>query len=125
MGTLHQKQVARIIVEATKNNERISAQEILTRADYAPQTARAESKRVLESVGVREELEALGFTIENADRVVTRILNKGRKEENQLKAGDMIYKRLGAYSPEKRAVVVINIDEQTKNRLDNLLSDAQ
>ena len=40
------------------------------------------------------------------------------------KALDMAYKLKGSYAPEKRAIVTVNVDVQTKERLDNLLKEA-
>lgn len=57
--------------------------------------------------GVQESLEELGFHPDHAKRVVTRILDTG-KEENQIRAADMIFKVHGSYAAEKN--ITVNVD---------------
>lgn len=78
--------------------------------------------RVIEAVGVQEELEELGFDTESAKKVVKSILGKG-KEENRLKAADMIFKVQGTYAPEKSVHLNVNANipnERLKSLADKL-----
>jgi hypothetical protein len=96
VGTIRQKKVAKKLVEALKSNEQVTKGALLESAGFAPTSAETPA-RVLNSPGVQEELVALGFSVEEADKTVATILRTG-KERNRLTAADMIYDRLGAKS---------------------------
>ena len=95
-----QRRLAEKIVEDSKNSKLMNKQDLLESVGYSHETARAVAQRTISSQGVQLALAELGFTISGADKVVEQILYCGR-EENRLKAGDMLYKRLGAYKPER------------------------
>lgn len=100
MSTLLQRKLAENIVNAAKSGKRTNKKELLVSAGYDLTTAKATPGRTLEQKGVQEELEYLGFDAESAKKVVKNILMRG-KEENRLKAADMIFKVGGDYAAEK------------------------
>lgn len=101
MGTLRQKKVAKAIKEAIENNENTTAGELLDKVGY--KKISRYPKRVIESVGVKEELKAI-LNVEEVDQVVKSIMVGAEKDTDRLKAGDMIYKRLGSYAAEKKEI---------------------
>ena len=101
MSTLKQQKVAKTIAEALNSQEIPTATAVLKSSSYAKSTAETKSTKIMRSKGGREALNDLGFTVEGADGVVQKILYHGKKEETRLKAGEMVYKRLGAFAPEK------------------------
>lgn len=101
MSTLLQKELAQNIVKNAKASKKKTKTQLLVSVGYSALTAGAKQKEILESKGVLEELENLGFDSESARKVVKNILTRG-KEENKLKAADMIFKVIGEYAPEKR-----------------------
>lgn len=75
---------------------------MLEKVGYSKTMAKAKTKDVLESVGVQEELRAMGFTEENAKTVVQDIMLDVEKDANaRLKAADMVFKVHGSYAPDK------------------------
>lgn len=110
MSTLKQKKLAMKVVEALQSDNPPNQQDLLISAGYSPLTASNSSSRQLEQKGVIEELERLGFCVEAADNVIFDLLKRGRKEETRIKASQEIYKRMGAYAPEKKASVNVNVE---------------
>lgn len=104
MATLRQKKLAKAIVENAQSTETKTAGQLLVSVGYPESTATTYPGAVIEQKGVQEELENLGFDAESAKKVVKSILAKG-KEENRLKAADMIFKVTGDYAPDKHLVV--------------------
>lgn len=100
MATLRQKKLAQNIVENAKTGNKLNKKELLVSVGYTQTTATANPGLIIDQKGVQEELEILGFDSESAKKVVKTILTKG-KEENRLKAADMIFKVGGDYAAEK------------------------
>ena len=101
MATQKQKKVAKLIVENASLDKPLNGGEILEKTGYAPGVVK-NPKDILESAGVQDELECLGFTEENAKKVVHQIMMSEESEEhNRLKAADMVFKVKGTYAPEK------------------------
>jgi len=100
MSTLNQEKAALKVAEVLKSNESIDGGDLLEMVGYSKNIAK-QPGRIFQSKGFQEALKRLGFSIEAADMTVAKILRTG-KEENQLRASEQIYKRLGAYaqSPE-------------------------
>lgn len=96
MATLLQKKLAQEIVKDVKRGKLRNKKELVVSSGYSEISAKSSAHLILESDGVKEELENLGFTVEGADGVVKEILYKGKREENRLKAAGMVYERLGA-----------------------------
>lgn len=109
MATLRQKKLARAIVENAKKPQSDTAGQMLEKVGYATSVAKHKPSEILEADGVQEELQELGFDPESAKKVVQSILTKG-KEENRLKAADMIFKVHSTYAPEKSISLVATID---------------
>jgi hypothetical protein len=101
MPTLRQRKVAKRVKQALENGEDITGGELLKSVDYGTGLQRSPG-RVLQSEGVQEALEDLGFSIQGADEVVKNILYKSKREDMKLRAADMIYKRRGAYEDTKQ-----------------------
>ena len=85
--------------------------------------------RVIESEGVQEALEDLGFTEDNAKKVVSEIMLDSDNDANaRLKATDQVFKVKGSYASEHQDQVNILIpvlvkfldkkDERTNNDRD-------
>lgn len=101
MPTLRQKRVAQEIVANLERDKPLNGGEIAAKVGYAKDMVR-HPKRVLESDGVKQELQVMGFTEVAADTVVQQILhNESEKAQDRLKAADLIYKRLSSYAPDK------------------------
>lgn len=114
MATLRQKELAKAIVDNAKSGSKKNKKELLASVGYPLSTATTYPQEVIEQKGVQEELANLGFDTESAKKVVKSILANGKKEENRLKAADMIFKVVGEYAPEKHLVVtkkIISVDE--------------
>ena len=99
--TLKQKRVAKQIVEAIKLDSPPTGGEIVENSGYG-KSMRLFPGRILESLGVKEELKRLGFSVEAADQVIWEMLHEGKKEETKIKAAQEIYKRMGAYEDTKQ-----------------------
>lgn len=118
MGTLKQKALARGIAEAFESKEIPTAKELIVSSGYAVKSAEASPHVLMNQKGLHEELENYGFTTENAKKTVARIMLKG-KEENRLRASDMVFKVHGDYAPEKR--LNVNISAKTSEMTDDEL----
>lgn len=133
MATTKQKKVALKIVENSAKDRPQSAGQVLKSVGYGT-GLQNQPKRVLESEGVKQELEILGFTEENAMTVVSEImLNPEAQDNNRLKASEMVFKVQGTFAPEKKINLNANLDitenpeagkladEYEKKLLDSLL----
>lgn len=119
MATELQKNLAKEIVKNAKRKKPLNKKELVASSGYGVVTADKHATEVIEQKGVQEELENLGFDPDSAKKVVKHILAKG-KEENRLKAADMIFKVTGDYAPEKHLVVtkkIIVADEWGTNQV--------
>ena len=119
MSTLNQERAARKVKEVIEKNLDIDGGKLLKSVDYGIGFQRSPG-RVFKSKGFRKALKKLGFSIEAADMVVAKILRTG-KEENQLKASDQVYKRLGGYQQEpdggnKTQINILFIDKTLAKR---------
>ena len=101
MATLKQRKVAKQIVKAVELDKYPTGGEIVESSGYG-KSMRLFPGRILESIGVKEELKRLGFSVEAADQVIWQMLHRGRKEETKIKAAQEIYKRMGAYEDTKQ-----------------------
>ncbi len=105
MGTPRQKKLAKVIVENATLDKPLNKKEMLENVGYSESTAEAKATDIIESEGVQEELIILGFTEENAKRVVQEImLDIEADKSSRLKAADMVFKVQGTYAPEKKDV---------------------
>lgn len=108
MPTLNQQRAAQKLKEVVEKNLDIDGGSLLKSVDYGIGFQRSPG-RVFKSKGFQEALKRLGFSLEAADMTVAKILRTG-KEENQLKASDQIYKRLGGYQTDPEgSTKILNI----------------
>lgn len=111
MGTTKQKKLAKIIVENSTVDKPLNQGQMLGKVGYAENTIEAKSGEIIGSEGVKEELQILGFTEENAMKVVSEImLNPEAQDNNRLKASEQVFKVRGSYAPEKKLNVNLNTD---------------
>ena len=118
MPTILQERLAKNIIENEKRKDPLNKGELLISSEYAPATAEGTPGKIIERKGVQEALEKYGFTEDNAKRVVAKILNKG-KEDNRLRAADLVFKVKGSYAPVKTANInaEIKLNELTDEEL--------
>lgn len=115
MANIRQQKTALKVKEVIEKNLDMNKGEILRMVGYSPKYSNY-PKLVFESKGFKEALAQLGFSVEGADMTIAKILRTG-KEENQLRAGDMIYKRLGAYQQtEGNKTLIVNISSESAKR---------
>lgn len=104
-----QIKLAQILVRNNKRQKPLNKGEMLEMAGYSKSVA-TYPERVITSKGVQKELNYLGFNTNNAKRVVAEILEKEEaKDENRLRAADMILDVHGEYKREKETPNTVNI----------------
>lgn len=121
MSTVKQKKVAKKLVKALDSGEAITAGEIVESSGYGP-SMKKNPQVILNSVGVKEELNKFGISLEKADSVVGYILEYGEKEDSQLNAADKVYKRLGGYAPEKSINIHAQFNLENKEEVETIAS---
>ena len=95
----------------------------VTRVSYG-EGIQKQPSRVLESEGVQEELQVLGFTEKNAKTVVSEImLNEEADNNSRLKATDQVFKVTGGYAPEKKLNLNANIDVTSNKKASKLAEE--
>ena len=110
MSTLLQKRLAENIVKAAKSKQKITKKDLLVSAGYDVTTAEATPDRIVQQKGVKKELKILGFTEDNAKRVVSKILNSDKVDPNtRIAAAREIFKVHGSYAAEKSFSVSTNL----------------
>lgn len=122
MATQRQKKIAKLIVENATLDNPLNAGEIVEKGRYS-KSMQIKPGKVIESAGVQEELEILGFTEENAKQVVKDIMLDVEADKNsRLKAADMVFKVKGSYAPEKREtkVDITSYAEYSNDELERL-----
>lgn len=112
MGTLRQKEAAKLTVEKVRKGTKVTKGEILKEVGYADSVTLHPDK-VFETEGFKEEITKLGFDSDNAKRVIGKILDSEYVEEaTRIAAAREIFKVNGDYAPEKRVSVNVEADEQ-------------
>lgn len=115
MSTLQQKKVAKRIVEAMKSDVPVTGGDILENVGYSKAIVK-NPKMVLESAGVKEALNELGFNEQSAKKVVEEIMLDSDVEPNaRLKATDQVFKVHGSYAPEKSVSLNMTVDTKSLN----------
>lgn len=110
MATTKQKRIAKLVVENATLDKPLTGGQMLAKVSYSKGLQKQPS-RILESEGVKEALDELGFSEENAKKVVGNILLKETaKDTDRLKAAEQIFKVQGSYAPEKNVNVNIEIE---------------
>lgn len=115
MSTELQKNLAQNIVKNAKRKKPLNKKELLVISGYSPISAEASATEIIEQKGVREELDNLGFSVENAKRVIGEILDDRRiKPETRIRAAHEVLAVHGEYAPEKHIVItkkIVSVDE--------------
>lgn len=120
MATVKQKKLAKLIVENATLDKPLNAGQMLERVSYGKISK--QPSRVLESAGVKAELEVLGFTEEAAMKVVQSIMEDEAVDPSaRLKATDQVFKVRGTYAPEKKLIANLNVNEAKRNKTNGLL----
>lgn len=121
MATTKQKRVAKLIIENTKLDKPLTGGEIVENSGYGV-SMKKNAFVVLESEGVKEELEANGFTEENAMKVVQEIMLNTKVEPNaRLKATDQVFKVRGTYAPEKKLNLNLDVNKEHREKAINAI----
>lgn len=95
---------------------------MLEKVGYSKSMAKAKAGEILESQGVKEELEILGFNEHAAMRVVEEIMHNPEVDPTaRLKATDQVFKVRGTYAPEKSIVANIQMSEDKRNKVNGLI----
>lgn len=122
MATTRQKKLARAIIENASREKPLTKQELVVSSGYTPVQAKAKMHEITESKGVKDELKALGFTEENAMKVVTEImLNTKAKHDHRLKATDQVFKVHGTYAPTKSIVANLDVEDESKQKAKTII----
>lgn len=120
MSTIRQKKLAHEIVENLKRVKPKNKQDLLISVGYAEKTADRRAAGVIASKGTQEELQKLGFSSDNAKRVVGEILNKELAEDkDRLKAAELIFKVNSDFAAEKH----LNVNVQTTFKADGQVKE--
>ena len=110
MSTELQKNLAQEIIKNAKRKKPLNKQTMLEKVGYSELTAQAKASDIIEGNGVQEELNNLGFSSEGAKKVVAEILYKQTAKDNdRLKAADMVFDVHGDKAPEKHLVITRKI----------------
>lgn len=125
MSTIRQKKLALAIVENMKAKKPKTKKEILVSSGYSMSIATQNPDNIMESLGVSEELRALGFHEEGAMAVVQKLMHSPSvAPADRLKATDQVFKVRGTYAPEKQAIVhAYVLPDEDQKRIDNILDD--
>ncbi len=119
-ATPKQKKVAELVIENSIIDKPLNGGEILEKVGYSEGVQKS-PRKVLESEGVKMELEIAGFTKENAKAVVSEImLNEEADNSSRLKATDQVFKVLGGYAPEKKINFNANVNVKNNESLKKL-----
>lgn len=124
MATVRQKKIAKLIVENARLDKPLNAGQMLEKVSYGKISK--QPSRILESKGVKAELEILGFTEEAAMKVVQSIMHDDNVDPSaRLKATDQVFKVRGTYAPERKIIANLNVNDekrqQSKSVINNIL----
>ena len=110
MPSRRQKRVAEKIVETAHLSNPPTGGEIVESSGYGP-SMKKNPQVVLNSQGVKDALNDLGFSEDNAKKVVAKILlNEESKDHDRLDAADKVFKIHGSYAPEKQMNLNLNVE---------------
>jgi len=121
--TQKQRKIAQLIVNNSTLDKPLNGGKMLAKVGYAKSMQDAKVNDVLESQGVKQALEDLGFTEDNAKMVVSEImLNPKADNSSRLKATDQVFKVKGTYAPEKRINLTLEIPEELKQKASSAIT---
>lgn len=110
MATEKQKKVAKLIVENFSLDKPLNGGEIVENSGYG-ESMKLYPGRVIDTPGVKEALEVMGFSETKAKEVVASImLNSEVDASARLKATDQVFKVNGSYAPDKSINLNLNGD---------------
>lgn len=116
MSRLLQRTLAEKIANGEYKKHKTN-KKFLESVGYSPKSAATATGRILNTIGVQQELKKLGFNVEAAKAVVAQILeDEEAKHRDRLKAAEEIFKVQGAYAPEKKLNVNVSINANPKAR---------
>jgi hypothetical protein len=126
MATLRQKRLARKIPKMIEGEQIITGGELVASVGYGPDMQRKPGE-VLNSPGVQDELNKIGFSVEKAKEVVAVILGDVTlKPEPRLKAAEMVFKVHGTFAPEKHANLNVEVKMEAGDiDLDELVKETE
>lgn len=120
MPTVKQRKLAKVIAENAKLDKPLNRGEMLSKVGYSKKVAKHKPSQIIQADGVKEALEELGFTEENAMKVVSEImLNPKIKPEARLKATDQVFKVQGSYVADREQgnkTLIVNITSESAER---------
>lgn len=120
MPTLRQKKVAKLVVENSALDQPKTGGEIVESSGYGV-SMKKNPQVILNSAGVLEELNNLGFSEEGAKQVVQEIMYNEEVDANaRLKATDQVFKIHGSYAPEKSVNLSVKADVKEIGELDKI-----
>ncbi len=97
-GTVKQQKLAKALIENLQSDAPITAGQMLENVGYAKSVAEAKPTEIIESEGVKTELEILGFSEDKAKHVVASIMNSDEEEsKDRLKAAEKVFKVFGSF----------------------------
>jgi len=121
MSTPKQEKLAEAIIENLKADKPKTREELAVSSGYALSTAEGGVKDIIEQKGVQDALEARGFTLENAKKVVSEImLSDEAKDRDRLTAADMTIKVHGGYAPERKVNLNFSVDAKDFEQFDEM-----
>lgn len=114
-----QKELAQNIVKNAKRPKKLNKKELLVSAGYSKITAEANPGVIIAQKGVQDELKIMGFSAENAKRVIAEVMDKSYAEDkDRLKAAELTLKVTGDFAAEKSINVNVSAEEMS-----NLIKD--
>lgn len=114
MSTIRQKKLAQNIIANMKAKKPQNKMELVASVGYSALSAEKKSKEIIESKGVQEELKVMGFSAENAKRVIAEVMDKEYAEDkDRLKAAELTLKVTGDFAAEKSVNVNVNAEEMS------------
>jgi hypothetical protein len=113
-----------IIANAARVGPRKTKMQMVIDAGYDPKVANAGPTLKMQTQGVRNELERLGFCEDGAKKVVEEIMYDDEVDPgNRLKATDQVFKVMGSYAPEKRVNVNLQINQEERDKILKISND--
>lgn len=114
MPTIRQKKLAQAIVANLVTEKPRNKTQLLESSGYSTVSAKASAKDLMERPGVQKELHELGFSVDNAKKIIGAILNANTvyemvTPENQIRAAQEVFKVTGEYASEKHTNLNINV----------------
>ena len=104
MATIRQKNLVNNIVSNIQKQRWKTLKDLLIASGFSLTSATQNTKAIIQSKGVQNQLVSIGFNEDVAKAVVSEILLLG-SENNRLRAAQEIFKVSGTYAPEKSFVI--------------------